>query len=445
MRSSQEQQTLILKIFWKERNDEGKKTLKLKTVLFTALTILFISFFPPQKAPQPAEKPANFLVVVGGRLIDGTGAAPMDKAVVIMANDRIVACGKRGQVSIRKEAKIIDAKGKTIIPGLIDAHLHFTYPPKKEEFFFINKAISAFRAAAFLRKMLFIGVTTVRDVASFQKVGYEASKAFNSGILEGSRPIVTGPGITSTGGHGREDYRLGIVEEADGADGFRRAVRARIKQGADLIKVLPPYSREEILAAVEEAHFHEKFITVHSGVYKAQYDFVRWAVEAGADCIEHAYALPEDVIPQIAAKKIYCTPTLSILIKLGKQYKEKGPEWDWKVKKYFECRELFSKLRAAGVRMAVGTDAVGENMAVYPHFYFEEVENFVSLGASPMEAIVAATKTAAEVCAASDRLGTIEEGKIADLVILAGDPLKDIKQLRTAELVIQAGRLISLK
>ncbi|MGQ9471590.1 MAG: amidohydrolase family protein [Candidatus Aminicenantales bacterium] len=219
-----------------------------------------------------------------------------------------------------KEAKIIDAKGKTIIPGLIDAHLHFTYPPKEEEFFFINEAISAFRAAAFLRKMLFIGVTTVRDVASFQKVGYEARKAFNSGILEGSRPIVTGPGITSTGGHGREGYRLGIVEEADGTDGFRRAVRARIKQGADLIKVLPPYSREEILAAVEEAHFHEKFITVHSGVYKVQYDFVRWVVEAGADCIEHAYALPEDVIPQIAAKKIYCIPTLSILIKLGKQY-----------------------------------------------------------------------------------------------------------------------------
>lgn len=445
MRSSQEQQPSILKIFGRRGMMKAKKILKLETVLFTALITLIISVFPPQTASQPAEKPVKILAVVGGRLIDGTGANPVDEAVVIIANDRIVACGKRGQVSIPKEAKIIDAKGKTVIPGLIDAHLHFTYPPKEEEFFFINEAISAFRAADLLRKMLFIGVTTVRDVASFQNVGYEARKAFNSGILEGSRPIVTGPGITSTGGHGTEGYRLGIVEEADGADGFRRAVRARIKQGADLIKVLPPYSREEILAAVEEAHFHEKFITVHSGVYKAQYDFVRWAVEAGADCIEHAYALPEDVIPRMAAKKIYCLPTLSILIKLGKQYKEKGPEWDWKVKKYFECRELFSKLRAAGVGMAVGTDAVGENMAAYPHFYFEEVENFVSLGASPMEAIVAATKTAAEVCAAGDRLGTIEEGKIADLVILAGDPLKDIKQLRTAELVIQAGRLISLK
>ncbi len=422
-----------------------EKRKSLTAALFLALIFSFTLWPAANAVSQEKEKPVKYLAVVGGRLIDGTGAEPINDAVILIANDRILACGKRGQVEIPKGAEIIEAKGKTIIPGLIDAHLHFTYPTKEEEFFFINQAISAFRAADFLRKMLFIGVTTVRDVSSFGNVGYEARKAFNTGILEGSRPVVTGPGVTSTGGHGTEGYRLGIVEEADGADGFRQAVRKRVKEGADLIKVLPPYSREEIFAAVEEAHFHEKFVTVHSGVYKAQYDFVRWAVEAGADCIEHAYALPDDVIPQMAAKKIYCVPTLSILIKLGNQYKERGPEWDWKVKKYFECRELFKKLRAAGVRMAVGTDAVGENMAAYPHFYFEEVENFVALGATPMEAIVAATKIAAEVCAARDRLGTVEKGKIADLVILAGDPLKDIKQLRTAEMVIQAGRPIPLK
>lgn len=389
---------------------------------------------------QGQEKEVKYLVVTGARLIDGTGAPPLDNAVIVIANDRIVDCGKRSEVKIPEGAEIIDVKGKTVIPGLIDAHLHFTYPPKEEEFFFINEAISAFRAAHFLHQMLMIGVTTVRDVSSFGRTGYEARKAFNLGLFEGSRPIVTGPGVTCTGGHGTEGYRLGIVEEADGVEGFRRAVRQRVKEGADLIKILPPYSKEEIFAAIEEAHFHEKFVTVHSGVYKAQYDFVRWAVEAGADCIEHAYALPDDVIPQMAAKKIYCVPTLSILIKLGNQYKEKGPEWEWKIKKYFECREIFRKLRAAGVRMAVGTDAVGENMVFYPHFYFEEVENFVALGATPMEAIVAATKVGAEVCAASDRLGTIEKGKIADLVVLAGDPLKDIKQLRTATMIIQAGR-----
>jgi len=416
-----------------------------RLILLVFLLLLILFWLQPRCEAQEKEKPVKYLAITGARLIDGTGNPPLERAVIIIANDRIANCGPKGQIEIPNGAEIIDVKGKTIIPGLIDAHLHFTYPPKEEEFFFINEAISAFRAANFLRQMLLIGVTTVRDVSSFGRVGYEAKKAFNSGFFEGSRPIVTGPGITSTGGHGTEGYRLGIVEEADGAAGFRRAVRQRVKEGADLIKILPPYSREEILAAVEEAHFHERFITVHSGVYKAQYDFVRWAVEAGADCIEHAYALPEDVIPQMAAKKIYCVPTLSILIKLGNQYKERGPEWEWKVKKYLECQELFRKLRAAGVRMAVGTDAVGENMAFYPHFYFEEVENFVALGASPLEAIVAATRISAEVSAASDRLGTIEKGKIADLVVLAGDPLKDIKQLRTAEIIIQAGRLIPLK
>jgi len=424
----------------------GKKPNKgCRLILLFFLLSLILFWSQPRVEAQEREKPVKYLAITGARLIDGTGHAPLEKAVIVIANDRIANCGPQGQVEIPKGAEIIDVKGKTVIPGLIDAHLHFTYPPKEEEFFFINEAISAFRAANFLHQMLLIGVTTVRDVSSFGRVGYEAKKAFNLRLFEGSRPIVTGPGITCTGGHGTEGYRLGIVEEADGAAGFRRAVRQRVKEGADLVKILPPYSREEILAAVEEAHFHEKFITVHSGVYKAQYDFVRWAVEAGADCIEHAYALPEDVIPQMAAKKIYCVPTLSILIKLGNQYKEKGTEWEWKVKKYFECQELFRQLRAAGVRMAVGTDAVGENMASYPHFYFEEVENFVALGASPLEAIVAATRISAEVCAASDRLGTIEKGKIADLVVLAGDPLKDIKQLRTAEIIIQAGRLIPLK
>ncbi len=422
---------------------KGRRVL-IMAILATLGLFFFCGLRLPAQTPEK-EKPVKFIALTGARLIDGTGAPPVENAVVVIANDRIVACGQKEKTEIPRGAEIIEVKGKTVIPGLIDAHLHFTYPPKEEEFFFINEAISAFRAAKFLRQMLLIGVTSVRDVSSFQRSGYETKKAFNLGLYEGSRPFVTGPGITSTAGHGTEGYRLGIAEEADGADGFRRAVRQRVKDGADLIKILPPYSREEIFAAVEEAHFHEKFVTVHSGVYKAQYDFVRWAVEAGADCIEHAYALPADVIPQMAAKKIYCVPTLSILIKLGNQYREKGPEWDWKIKKYFECRELFRQLRAAGVRMAVGTDAVGENMVFYPHIYFEELENFVALGASPMETIVAATKIAAEVCAAGDRLGTIEKGKIADLVVLAGDPLKDIKQVRTAEMIIQAGRIIPLK
>jgi len=388
------------------------------------------------------EKKPRVLAVTGGRLIDGTGAAPVDDAVVIITGDRFTAVGRRGQVTVPPGAEVIDATGKTLIPGLIDAHIHFTWNPNPADVSTNNAASAAYRAANLLRGYLMAGVTTVRDVASFENSGVMAREAFNAGILIGSRPIVSAQGVTSTGGHGTEGRMTGIVMEADGPDGFRAAVRAQLKMGADIVKVLTPFSRDEVVAAVEEAHLHEKFVTVHPSQFKAQYDFLRWAIEAGADCFEHAYAVPDDTIPKIAERRMYVVPTLAILRILGHQYEKRGPEWEWKVKKYFESEEIFRKLRKAGVRMAVGTDAVNENMSEYPGLYFKETEEFVELGATPMETIVAATKLGAEVSAAADTLGTVEKGKVADLVVLEQDPLADIRNLRTAQVVIQGGKVV---
>jgi len=382
------------------------------------------------------------LAVTGARLIDGNGGQPLNDAVIVITGDRFSAVGARGQVTIPAGAEIIDARGKTVIPGPIDAHIHFTHVQKPEDFFTIDPAISAFRAGHLLHDCLMNGITTVRDVASYENVGIVTRRAFNEGLYVGSRPIVCGQGITSLGGHATENYAHGIAMEVDGPDGFRSGVRAQLKAGADFIKILCPFSREEILAAVEEAHHHEKFITVHPSQFKAQYDFLRWTIEAGADCFEHAYAVPDDTIPQIAAKKMYCVPTLSILLILGEQYKKRGPEWDWKIKKYFECEEIFKKLKKAGVRMAVGTDAITENMVEYPGLFFKETDQFVAYGCTPMETIVAATKIGAEVSAASDVLGTIEKGKLADLLVLEKDPLADIKNLRTASVIVQGGKII---
>jgi imidazolonepropionase-like amidohydrolase len=219
-------------------------------------------------------------------------------------------------------------------------------------------------------------------------------------------------------------------------------VRTQLKAGADFVKILCPFSKEEVVAAVQEAHLHEKFVTVHPSQFKAQYDFLRWAVDAGADCFEHAYAVPDDVIPKIAAQKMYVVPTLGILRILGHQYTPRGPEWAWKVKKYFESEEIFRKLKKAGVRMAVGTDAITDNFGEYPGLFFKETDEFVELGYTPMETIVAATKIGAEVSDAADRLGTVEVGKLADLVVLEKDPLVDIANLRTARIVIQGGRVV---
>jgi imidazolonepropionase-like amidohydrolase len=410
----------------------------LKGISLFLIVLLFIVSF----GGEGKEKKKNYLVLTNVRLIDGTGSVPQKNMVIIITNDKFHKIGSKKEISIPKNAKVIDVKGKTVIPGLIDAHVHFTYPPKEEEFFLYNDSIASFRAVHFLNQYLLIGVTTVRDVCSYNNVGIIAKKAFRERLFIGSRPVVVGQGITCTGGHGTEGSRTGIVVEVDGPANFRKAVREQLRRGADLIKILPPYSREEIKAAIEEIHAWERFVTVHSGVFKKQYDFVRWAVEFGADCIEHAYAIPNDVIKLMAEKGIYCVPTLSVLLKLGEETKKKGPEWEWKVKKYFECIEIFKKLKKAGVKMGIGTDYIGKYMSAYPRVYFDEIEKFVEFGYTPMEAIVAATKINAEICNASDKLGTIEKGKLADLLVIDEDPLKDIRNLRKVKVIIQEGKVI---
>jgi len=299
------------------------------------------------------DEEVKILAITQARLIDGTGSPPLENAVIIIKEGKFAEVGPEGKIDIPKNAEVIDVKGKTVIPGLIDAHVHIVYPPNKEETYLVNDSIGSFRAAHFLHRHLMGGITTVRDVAGYHNVSVMAKKAFREGILVGSRPIVVNQGITCTGGHGTERWNL--VLEADGPSGFRKAVRAQLKAGADLIKILPPYSQEEIKAAIEETHAHEKFITVHSGIFKEQYDFVRWAVEYGADCIEHAYTIPDDIIQMMADKGIYNVPTLSILAKLAVEYSDK-PDWEWKVKKYRESEIIFQKMRKAGVKTAVGTD-----------------------------------------------------------------------------------------
>lgn len=404
-----------------------------------ALVVCALAF---AAAPSAQTHKPSVLAITGARLIDGTGDAPVDDAVIVITGNKFSAVGRRGQVTVPADAEVIDVKGRTVIPGLIDAHIHFSAAVNPTDVERNNAAHAALRSADLLRRCLMVGVTTVRDVASFENVGIAVRQAFDDGILIGSRPIVSGQGITSTGGHGTEGHSTGGVQEVDGPDGFRLGVRTQVKAGADIIKILCPFSKDEVTAAVEEARLHEKFVTVHPSLFRAQYDFLRWTVKAGANCFEHAYAVPDDVIPEIAAKKMYCVPTLAILRILGNQYKARGPEWEWKVRKYFESEEIFRKLRQAGVRMAVGTDAIVNNLVEYPGLMFKETDEFVELGATPMETIVAATRIGAEVSDAADRLGTVEVGKLGDLVVLEKDPLANIANLRTAQIVVQNGRVV---
>jgi len=370
-------------------------------------------------------------VITGARLIDGTGSPPVKDAVIVIMRGKFASVGTKGEVSVPKNAEVIDVKGKTVIPGLIDAHVHFMYPPTQMEFLLRNDAIDAYRAAHYLHRQLMGGITTVRDVSAVNNVATMAKKAFKAGLFVGSRPIVVEVGINGTNPAGK--YWGG---EADGPHEFRKLVRENLKAGADLIKILPPYSREEMKAAIEETHAHEKLITVHNDPR-----FVQWAVELGADCIEHAGSMSDDLIQMMAEKDIYCVPTLTINLLLWKPNKYIDFE-ESELKDYQSPEETFRKMKEAGIKMAVGTDAIFHYVKELPGMYFEEIELFVKNGYTPMEAIMAATKIGAEVSDAADMLGTIEKGKIADLLVIEGDPLEDIRNLRNVKVIIQDGKIV---
>jgi len=374
------------------------------------------------------------LVLTNARLIDGTGRKVMENASIIIKGsrfDRIV----KGEVNLSDYKNVINLEGKTVLPGLIDTHYHMNYPDFSNEPPLLNEAICAYRSVPYLNKHLMGGITTIFDAGGYHNVTVMAKKAFKEGYLKGSRPIICGERINGTGGHGVS--RFDMAFEADGPDEFRKAVREQLYAGADIIKILPPYSREELNAAIEETHLHQKKVAVHSGIYNKQYQFIRWAVELEADIIMHAYALPDEVIKEMGEKGIYCVPTMTIMMKnqLRNRFVSDNEE-------LHEYEIIFRKLRNAGVKMGIGTDALYEFMKENPGLYFLEVERFVKNGYTEMEAIEAATRIGAELLDIENILGTIEEGKIADLIVVDEDPLSDISNLRRVVMVMQNGIIV---
>jgi imidazolonepropionase-like amidohydrolase len=402
---------------------------KLLSRLLSVLAVLLVNtmIMQSQEGPQT-------IVLTNARLIDGTGGKVMDNVSIIIKGDRFESIIKGG-INPGGYPNVINLDGKTVIPGLIDAHYHMNYPDFSNQPLLLNEAICAYRSVPYLYKHLMGGITTIFDAGGYHNVTIMAKTAFRDGYLVGSRPVVCGERINGTGGHGVS--RFDMAFEADGPDEFRKAVRQQLYEGADIIKILPPYSKEELQAAIEETHLHQKKVAVHSGIYNKQYQFIRWAVELGADIIMHAYALPDDVIKEMGEKEIYCVPTMTIMMKnqLRNRFVPDNEE-------PHEYEVIFRKLRDAGVKMAIGTDALYEFMKENPGLYFLEVERFVKNGYSEMEAIEAATRIGAEALDIDDVLGTVEEGKTADLIVVDGDPLSDISDLRRVIMVIQDGKIV---
>ncbi len=394
--------------------------------------------------------------IVGTTLIDGTGADPLRNAAVLIEGDSIVTVGPRSAVDLPHEAEIVDASGRFLLPGLIDAHVHVsapdfvTAPPKGDP-----TAYATTIAIRNLRSALQAGVTTVRDVCGV-RINLALRSARRHGQLIAPRIFTAGKGICMTGGHG--SGFTGAVHEVDGPDAIRHAVRVEHKAGADLIKLLsshrtdlPEFSQAEIDAGVDEAHRLGLPVAIHA----ANYVSTDMASRAGVDVIEHGSFLSEETVDRMAEKGIVLVPTLWVKHDLAvrltdyQQTPEKYPWGDatdlaesalWFRRCAEQLPETMRLARERGVTIAAGTDFV---LADQPWCLLpEEVEWLVRLGLSPMAALVAATRGGAEALRRTDRLGTVEPGKWADLILVDSDPLADVSALKSVSWVMQSGKVI---
>jgi imidazolonepropionase-like amidohydrolase len=389
-------------------------------------------------AATQAAAAVGTIAITGGTVIDGNGGRPIENATVLIRGDRIAAVGTAGTVDIPADAKHIDAAGKFVLPGFIDLHVHLVYPRDGRQ---PSDSLSTLSALDFMERFVDSGITSVRDVGGMIEPMQALNEAQRLGYIKSLRLHSVGQLITTTGGHGPKWSYF-----ASGPYGFREAVRKMYEAGFRYIKLSPPYTQEEVSAAVDEAKIHLMRVTSHGGGFSDSEppEMTRRAVLAGVQCIEHLY-MPVADLDLIAARKIQIVPTLEIMKLL---YESPGviPTMDylehqrgWSMAMH---EELFREARKRHIVMGIGTDAIVELMAHYPAMYFDEMEYFVRLGMSRMETISAATKNGAAILGREKDLGTLEKGKLADLQVVDGNPLDSFQALSHPSLVMIGGAVL---
>jgi len=409
-----------------------RKTLILLIFVISLSVILTFS--------QEEKEKKALIALVGGTLIDGTGASPLANATVLMEGNKIKAVGPSKKVKIPEEAKKVDVSGKWILPGFIDLHIHLTYPNDTIQHFTDTDSLASLRALHLTKMYLKSGVTSVRDVGSPVEPMQAILAAARLGYINTIRLFSCGYLITVTGGHG--DGIRGAMA-VDGPWEFRKAVRQMFKAGFQYVKISPTYTLEEVKAAVDEAKTLGMRITSHGGGASDTFPttMTKLAVLGGVQCIEHLNQMEDDALDLMAEKGVHNVPTLSIYREI---YKENTlPKYLLEHRGWSQSmhENLFKKARDRKILMGIGTDAVGESMKLYPGIFFTEMKYFVELGASPMEAIVCATQNGAIILGKEDELGTVEKGKLADLQVISSDPLKSFDMLGHPEIVIIGGKL----
>lgn len=377
-----------------------------------------------------AEDNVNIIAITGGTLIDGTGAEPLTNHTIIINGDTIESVGPSASTTIPENATVIDITGKWILPGFIDLHHHLGYGES-------DPSMSTLRALDMMNRMLSAGVTAVRNLGGHVESLRALKEAQRRGYISSLRLFPVGNLITTTGGHGAS--LRGRTMIADGPWEFRKAVRLMHKAGFGHIKISPTFTLEEVEAAVDEARIQSMRITSHGGGVSDTVppSMTRVAVEGGVQCIDHTPQMSEGTLELMAQKGVHWVPTIGVYLR---QIQVPGfhpvlIERGWSSKMH---ENVFKKGKALGILMGIGTDFVAY-LDEYPGLYFVEMNTFVDLGYTPMEAIVSATKNGAIILGEEDKMGTIEAGKLADLQVINDNPLESFDALGHPEIVMVGG------
>jgi imidazolonepropionase-like amidohydrolase len=415
----------------------------------------------PPPTPPPTLTPGPVTVLVAARMFDGKSDAIVDKAVVIVQDGRILNAGS-GLV-LPRGAKIVDLGDVTLLPGFIDSHTHLTGESGEnyvQDFFDgLRRPITeqVFYGAQNARKTLEAGFTTVRDVGSSDDLDVGLRNAINDGLTPGPRMLVARYALGATGGHcdntgfppntfGPEPgMEKGVLH---GATEGRQAVRLDIKYGADVIKMCasggvlslgddvaaPQLTDEELTAIIDEAHRLKRKTAAHAHGDLA----ARSAIKAGIDSIEHGSFMTDETLALMKTKGTFLVPTCMAGQWTGTKLERFPPPIAAKAKAAFEAHdEMFRRAVKSGVKIAFGTDS-----AVSPHgLNAQEFGLMVALGMTPAAALKTAGPNAAELLGLSDRIGTLDKGKDADIVAVPGDPLKDIHATEKVVFVMKGGKV----
>jgi len=401
----------------------------------------------PRRIPVPPgpKGPDGALVLRGGRIFDGTGAPARDGSLVIERN-KIVGIFEPGDEDWPDGARVIDVSDKFVMPGLIDMHTHLTYTePGVPTSYALSEADQTLRAIERLRYFIESGITSVRDVGSAGGVPFRLKDWVRQRRLVGPRIFPGGQLITGTGGHGAEGLDIhapgfGTMREASGPDDWREAVREQFKRGADFIKIGSHYSPEEVAAAVEEAHALGLKITADAETF-----YVTSAVEAGIDMIEHPLPRTDETIRMMAEAGTEAVPTIVPYIYI---FDLAGGYYGSTSRRFSFSKEdnltLLRRMREAGVKMGIGTDLVSDWFRYLPESYINELRQFIAVGYGTEEVLVTATRTNAELLDMADKLGTLEPGKLADVLVVDGRPDSDVGDLANVDLVVRDGEIVVL-